>query len=215
MALPPTIPTSFVPHSAGASARRFRSDFSDAFGFLVYLILFIALALSAGVFFYGRILAVSKASKDTQLASAQAAIDPATVENFVRLRNRLISGETLLQQHVAFSTFFSSLEKILLTTVRFTALDLTISDLGVAKATGSGTAKSFNALAAASNAFAADGHIKDAIFSNISVNRDASVSFSFSATLDPKIISFLPVPVTVAAPISTSTSATASTTPSP
>ena len=37
---------------------------------------------------------------------------------------------------------------------------------------GAGVARSFNALAAASAAFAADGRIKDAIFSNININRD-------------------------------------------
>lgn len=53
-------------------------------------------------------------------------------------------------------------------------------------------ARSFNALAAASNAFATDGRIKDAIFSNISVNKDSTVSFSLSAMLDPKLIIFEP-----------------------
>ena len=57
---------------------------------------------------------------------------------------------------------------------------------------GTGVAKSFNALAAASAAFAADGRIKDAIFSNININRDSSVSFALAATLDPKIIAFSP-----------------------
>jgi hypothetical protein len=203
MALPPTIPTSFVPHSAAASARRSRADFSGAFGFLAYVVLGIAVALAFGVFFYGRILAVSKAAKDTELASAQAAINPTAVESFVRLSARLTSGETLLGKHIAFSTFFASLEKILLTTVRFTSLNLSMGDTGVSKIAGAGVAKNFNALAAASNAFATDGRIKDAIFSGIGIGGGGSVSFTLSATLDPKIVTFSPV--TVARPESTST----------
>lgn len=190
MALPPTIPTSFVPHATSTPARRFRTDLVGAFGFFAYAILGIAFVLALGVFFYGRLLASNKAAKDAELAAAQANIDPATVENFVRLRNRLTSSSSLLAKHASFSGFFSSLEKLLPASVRFTSLHLSQSEAGMPKMEGVGIAKSFNALAAASNAFATDGRIKDAIFSNISVNRDGSVSFVLSAMLDPKIIAF-------------------------
>ncbi len=211
MALPPTIPTSFVPHSA-ASERRFRADFSGAFDFFAYAVLVAVFALAAAVFFYGRILDSSKAAKDAELASAQQSIDPATAENFVRLRNRLASSGVLLEKHISFSSFFSSLEKILLTTVRFTSLRLSISDTGAAKMEGLGVAKSFNALAAASSALSKDGHIKDAIFSNIRVNKDGSVSFALSAALDQKIVAFSPPPAaaplpSVAEPSSATTTA--------
>ena len=169
-------------------------------------------ALAAAVFFYGRILDSSKAAKDAELASAQQSIDPATAENFVRLRNRLASSGVLLEKHISFSSFFSSLEKILLTTVRFTSLRLSISDTGAAKMEGLGVAKSFNALAAASSALSKDGHIKDAIFSNIRVNKDGSVSFALSAALDQKIVAFSPPPAaaplpSVAEPSSATTTA--------
>jgi len=190
MALPPTIPTSFVPHAASSSARRFRTDFTGAYGFFAYAIFAIVFALALGVFFYGRILASSKAAKDAALASAQANIDPATVENFVRLHNRLNSGGSLLAGHTAFSGLFSALESLLPVSVRFTSLHLSRSDTGVSKIEGAGVARNFNALAAASNAFSVDERIKDAIFSNISVNDDGSVSFALSATLDPKLIAF-------------------------
>lgn len=191
MALPPTIPTSFVPH-LNAAPRKFSSDFTGAFGFFAYAILGIVFLMALGVFFYGRILSADKASKDRELISAESKIDSKTVESFVRLRNRLVSGKSLLEGHVTFSGFFSSLEKVLPATVRFTALHLSIGQGGTSKIEGKGAAKSFNALAAASTAFAEDGRIKDAIFSNINVNKDGSVSFSLSATLDKEIIVFLP-----------------------
>lgn len=201
MALPPTIPTSFIPHAASAPARKFRGDLTGAFGFFSYGVLVLVFVLALGIFFYGRLLDSSKVSKDAELASAQAAIDPVTVENFVRLRNRLSSSKTLLDGHAAFSGFFSTLEKILPANTRFTTLHLSRSDVGPTKIEGAGVAKSFNALAAASNAFATDGRIKDAIFANISVNKDSTVSFSLSAVLDPKLITFDPTDIsTVVAP---------------
>lgn len=192
MDIPPTIPTSFVPQSASAAARRFRSDFTGAFGFFAYGVLGVVFVLAVGVFFYGRILAATQAGKDAALTKAEAAIDPATVKGFVQLRNRLNSSATLLANHVAFSGFFTLLETLLPSTVRFTSLHLSVTEKKITNLEGSGTAKSFNALAAASVAFATDGRIKDAIFSNIVVNKDNSVSFSFSATLDPALVAFSP-----------------------
>lgn len=190
--MPPTIPTSFVPHAASYPARRFRSEITDVFGYFAYGVLAIVFLLAIGVFSYGRILSSSKAAKDAELKSARAAIVPATIENFVRLRDRLDSSTTLIGGHYAFSGFFSAIEKLLPSTVRFTTLHLSFADAGAAKMEGAGVAKSFNALAAASNAFASDGRIKDAIFSNISVNKDSSVSFAISAMLDPDLLTFVP-----------------------
>lgn len=204
--LPPTIPTSFVPHTSSAKARPSRTDFVGAFGFITYLLLGITFILAVGVFVYDRALANTQAAKDTALANAVDRIDLATVEGFVRLHDRLTWGETLLNEHVAFSTFFSSLEKIIPTSVRFSSMHLSFGDSKAPKFDGSGTAKNFNALAAASIAFARDGRIKSAIFSDININKDSSVTFALSATLDPKIIAFSPsTPAAVAAPVASTT----------
>jgi len=206
MALPPNIPTSFVPHSASTAPRRYRFDLTNAFNFVSYIVFCIVLALALGVFFYGRILSARQSSKDAELAQAEAAIDPATAEGFVRLRDRLASGATLLANHTAFSGFFTSLGTLMPTTVRFTSLHLSFDNKGAVKLDGAGVAKSFNALAAASAAFARGGRMKDAIFSNIIVNAsNNSVSFILSATLDPKLIAFSPSIVSASKATATST----------
>lgn len=192
MALPPTIPTSFVPHAAGAAPQKFRSDFGGAFGFFAYGVLGIVFLLALGVFSYDRLLVADRAAKDTALAKAVDSIDQPTVESFVRLRNRLNQSETLLKKHVAFSNFFGVLETLLPGSVRFSTLHIALDSTGVAKIDAAGTAKSFNALASASTAFAADGRIKDAIFSKISINKDNSVNFGLTASLDPKLMAFSP-----------------------
>jgi len=192
MALPSNIPTSFVPHSAVAP-RRFRADLTSAFDFLAYGVLGVVFILALGVFFYGRLLSSSQATKDAALAEAVEGIDQETIEDFVRLSNRLTSGKVLLANHVALSGFFDLFETLVPTTVRFASLHLSIDDMGMVNLEGSGAAKSFNALAAASTAFARDGRVKDAIFSNIVVNpKDSSVSFALSASLDPRLIAFSP-----------------------
>lgn len=193
MAIPPNIPTSFVPHSTSATQRRFHADFTSTLSFLAYIILCVVFALALSVFLYGRILSASQSAKESKLAQAESAINSVTVESFLRLRDRLASGEALLNGHTAFSGFFTSFGTLLPTTVRFTSLHLSLDGNGTVKFEGSGVAKNFNALAATSMAFAKDGRVKDAIFSNIVVNtKDSSVSFALVATLDSKLVAFSP-----------------------
>ncbi len=191
MALPPTIPTSFVPHSS-STGRHFRSDYSGAFGFFAYAVLGVVLVLSIGLLLYGRILATEKASQEAKIATALQSIDPQTIEGFVRLRDRLVSSQSLLGKHVAFTSFFSTLAKIMPAPVRFTSLNLSFDGAGIPTLEASGVAKNFNALAATSEAFAKDGRVKDAIFSHLNVNKDNSVSFVLAATLDSQLITFSP-----------------------
>ncbi|MDP2651731.1 MAG: hypothetical protein Q8O94_01185, partial [bacterium] len=128
--LPPTIPTSFVPHSASAPSRRSSADFVSLFSFLSYFVFGVAFVLAIGVFFYGRILSSSLDAKNAELAQAEAAINSTTVEGFVRLRDRLNAGGILLANHPAFSGFFTALGTLLPTTVRFTSLNLSVDNKG-------------------------------------------------------------------------------------
>ncbi len=190
--LPPSIPTSFVPHPLGGAPRRPGSDLTGVFGAVIYIILGIVIALAAGVFFYGRILTSTETDKRAKLAQIEGAVDSTTIENFVRLHDRLASGQGLLSKHGAFSNFFADIEKIIPSTVRFSTLHVSLNEKGGgAKLEGTGVARNFNALAAVSSALAADGRIRDAIFSGISVNQmNNSVGFSLIATIDPKLIEF-------------------------
>ena len=198
MALPPTIPTSFVPRPSSAAVRR-RSDLTGAFAFLGYGVLAIVIALSIGAFIYSQILSTERTSKDQELQKQIAAIDPATVSKFVHLRDRLAQGLVLLNQHIATTGFWNDLIGIMPSTVQFTALHILRDQTGTVTVQGTGVAKSFNALAATSDAFAKDGRIKDAIFSSIRVNSGA-VSFSLTATIDPTLVSFSPAAQGVSQP---------------
>lgn len=212
MALPPTIPTSFVPHPGGASQQRYRMDMGGAFGFFAFGLLGLSLLLAVGVFLYGQVLSAQKAADDKALAKAEAAIDPATVAQFVQLRDRLSSSATLLNTHLAYSNFFTLLGTVLPSTVRITSLHLSTDDTNVTTIDGTGLAKSFNALAATSDALAKDGHIKDAIFSGITINKSGSVSFTITATVDPKLVAYAPQVALTPAAVATTTPATATTT---
>lgn len=173
-------------------AQQTRFEFVGGYGLFAYGALGLIFVLALGTFAYDRVLAGMQSSREEALLKAEKAIDLATVEGFVQLRNRLNSGTTLLGNHVALSGFFGLLEKLLPTTVRLTSLHLAFDANRKVKLDGAGVARSFNALAAVSTTFANDGRIKEAIFSNLVVNKDSSVSFILSATLDPKVVAFTP-----------------------
>lgn len=194
MALPPSIPTSFVPHPASTVARR-RGDLTGAFAFFGYGALALIVGLAIAAFIYSSILSAKQASKDKELADAVAAIDPSIVSGFVHLRDRLSSGQALLDKHVALSNFNRVFASLMPTGSRLSALHIAVTDAGSITAEATGAAKSFNTLAASSKSFASDGRIKDAIFSGIKVE-DSLVSFTLSATIDPSLTAFDPTVAT-------------------
>jgi hypothetical protein len=209
MALPPTIPTSFVPHPSSASQKRFKVDFVGAFGLLSMVIFVLMIVLAVVVFLYKGALTVAKENKTAELIEKQKSIDPAVAQSFVRLSNRLTSGQMLLDNHIAFSGFYSTLGDILPNTVRFSSLHVAATEGKKMTLDGAGVAKNFNALAAASSEFAKNGGIKDAIFSKVLVNKDNSVSFSLTATIDPELVEFRAADLAAApAPAAATTSAT-------
>lgn len=196
---PTTIPTSFVPKQPVRAGSPYAKGGSNVFLFISFIVLGVVLLGTVGVFAYEQFLMSTRDSKAQAVSNAQNAINNATVEEFIQTRNRFIAADTLLDQHVAASSFFTLLESITLQTVRFNSLSFTLTDDRAAEITMDGTARTFNALAAQSSAFASENRIKRAIFSNISVAPNNIVTFSLSADLDPSLILFT-APETAALP---------------
>lgn len=179
------------------------------------VIAIISVVLAGGAFAYELYLKNARDQKSAALTEAQKSVDLDTVEEFIRLKNRLSTVETLLNQHVGLSEFFDTLEARTLQTVRFSGLTVTVEDDRSAEITMEGVARSFNALAAQSSAIAAEKRIKRAIFSDITVNKNGTVGFMLAATLDPRLITsgevlpgILDMPATL--PASTAPAATTS-----
>ncbi len=226
MALPPTIPTSFVPKQPVATSSRKQQSGTNIFFIVGGVIAIISVALAAGVFGYEMYLKNTRDQKSANLTQAQKEVNLDTVEGFIRLKSRLNTVQSLLDQHVLLSQFFDTLESRTLQTVRFSGLSLSVEDDRSAEIKMEGVARSFNALAAQSSMIAAEKRIKRAIFSDISVNKNGTVSFSLTATIDPRLITSgdvfpgisdtpttLPVPTTPPTAATTSAATTSPVTP--
>ncbi len=170
-----------------------------------------AVVMAGGIFAYDKYLGTVREKKASELKAAEDSISRTTVEEFIRLRNRFSSAETLLDQHVALSQFFTTLEGITVQNVNFDSLTVNVVNDRTATIHMTGSAKSFNALAAESSAFAAEKRIRRAIFSGISATDKGTVKFSLQAELDPRLVISTGVPATAAAvvtqPVATTTTA--------
>ncbi|MDB5190214.1 MAG: putative pilN [Parcubacteria group bacterium] len=189
MALSPGIPTSFVPRQpVQPSAKHPMRGSNNIFLIVSVVILGIVVLMAVGVFAYDKYLTNSLQTKADQLATAQKRVDQNTIEEFVRLRDRLNTGTDLLTNHIVLSQFLDTLESLTLQNVRFNSMKLAVAGDHTAKIDILGTAKTFNALAAQSNAFAGEKLIKRAIFANITLSQSKLVTFRLTADIDPRLV---------------------------
>ncbi len=188
VALPPTIPTSFVPKQPVApQTRRPRPQA----GVLYYAALFILAVMVVGAgltFAYSLYLNNVRDSRQARLHTAEQGINNDTVTSFIQLRNRIQTANVILNQRIRVSQFFDVLETLTLQNVRFKTLTFSVGNDRSAKITMSGSARSFNALAVESSAFAHNENFKRAIFSGIAADKSGVVSFTLNAELAPKLL---------------------------
>ncbi len=171
---------------------RFTQSGGNTFLILSLIILGISILASGAVFGYERYLMSVRETKSAEVQKAQESIDIATVEEFIHTRDRFTAAKGVLDNHVSASNFFDLLESLTLQNVRFNSLSFTVTEDRSAKIQMNGTARTFNALAAQSSAFAGEKRIKRAIFSDIRINDNKSVSFSLEADLDSKLLTLVP-----------------------
>ncbi len=156
---------------------------------LSFGILFVTAAAAGGVLAYKLYLEGIAKQKANQIAIAEQRVDQATVAEFIRLRDRFSSAKTIINQHVGLSQFFDTLETLTLQGVKYSRLQIYVKDDRRADVVLTGTARTFNTLAAQSASFATDKRIKRAIFSGIGNDETANnIRFEMRAELDPALV---------------------------
>jgi hypothetical protein len=210
VALSPGIPTSFVPKQPVQAPKRKVSAGNNIFLFVSLGVAFAAVVAAGAVFAFDRYQIYVEGTKDAQLKAVQTSVNAKTVEDFIRLKNRFVSANSLLDNHLVLSSFFDELEGVTLQNVQFTDLTLTVAGDGTAKIQMNGVAKNFNALAVESNTVAADKKIKRAIFSGIGFDSStpgtaSRIKFQLSADLDKSLIVASAGAASAVAPAATAT----------
>lgn len=187
----PKTHTSFIPKkSLTAPVRKARGSSIGVF-FLFTLVIFIgAIALAVGVFLYQQFIIKSIEQKSASLARASAAFEPSIIQEISRLDIRINSAKEILSDHKAISSFFGLLEALTLESVRFENLEYRTDEGGKTNISMRGRARNFSSVALQSDIFGQNKFIQEPIFSDLNLDKKGGVVFSFSAFIDPRLISY-------------------------
>jgi hypothetical protein len=191
----PKFRTSFIPKKALATATGVKKKGSGGpLGIVILLTLVIALGtvvLSVGVFLYQQILEVNITRKTETLERARSAFEPALIKELVRIDTRTNAAASILNEHIAPSVLFESLENLTLKSVQFEDFNLThVSDERVSISM-KGIANDFRGIALQANVFGDSRLIRDPIFSNLNLNQAGKAVFDFSAFIDISFINYV------------------------
>jgi hypothetical protein len=207
--MPASFQTSFIPKkSLIAETTKAKKSGINLVAIIAAIIFIIALLLSGAAFLYNAYLSQSIATNEAKLAKAKEGYEPATIEELRHLNGRIEASKELIKNHIALSPLFESLERDTLASVRFVRFDYGYSSDGKIKLTMDGAARSFGAIALQSDQFGKSRYLKSPIFSNLNLDRDGNVTFSFSALVDPALISYERLKLEASAGTDTSVPAT-------
>jgi hypothetical protein len=189
----PKFQSSFIPKgplaTSGQMAGIQQTKKHGLFGFIASGIFVISIVLAIGVFGYKLYLRSSITKMGSDLTAAKAKLDPDTIDQISRLNARLIATQTLLDNHVVLSPFFAFLEASTVKGVRFTNFEYTTNEKGIT-VTMKGQASGYATVALQSDIFGKTKYFKDPTFSNLDLDAKGNVIFSFTAVVDPALVSY-------------------------
>jgi len=191
----PKIQTSFIPKKPTTFDTRPRS--SIGLFLLVSIIIFlIALGVTVFVYLEKQMLITNIGSEKEIIKKNIESFEPTTIENIVELNSRINTTNQLLKNHVVISPIFNFLEGRTLKDVRFKNFNFSQSSANASGGSGvqismSGQSKDWESLASQADEFGkADWKkiIQEPKVSSFSLNSDGSVSFLFTAFINPEFL---------------------------
>lgn len=183
--------TSFIPKKAIVAGPAQRRGGGVGIVFFVALLIFLAsVALAGGSFAYTQYLTRSIDSKSDQLARARAAFEPATIQDLLRLEDRLRYSKQILDAHVAPSGIFTLLAQHTLSTVSLNTFEYSRTPDGENLINLGGVTNTYSDIALQSDEIGKARALKDAIFSGFAVQDSGKVSFEVAATIDQGFLSY-------------------------
>ncbi len=183
--------TSFIPKTtldpiANNTAHRPLGFFS----FITSIIFFITVLVAGGAFGWHKYLDSSKLKIQSDLDRNIKSFEPQTLDEYVRLNNRIDSAKTLLAKHVAVSYIFDFLQEQTIQSVKFSDFKYDIGTDGSALLSMNGEAKSYNAVAYQAEVFGKERALKTPLFSNLDLDTFGNVIFNFTTKVDPGFITY-------------------------
>ena len=213
----PKFQSSFIPKgpitsvAASASIPRVKKE-KNLLSFLALIIFIVSVFAAVGVFGYKFYLDYRIDKMGVDLEQARTALQPEIIRELTRIDNRIISVKDLISKHYILTPLFEFLEVSTPKVVRFNDFSYTMTEQGL-ELQMKGEARGYAALAQQADIFQKSQHFINSTFSNINLNEKGDVNFSFTATIEPKLASYMkkiesvissqPVPVATSTATST------------
>jgi len=167
-----------------------RRKFSRSLLGIIAILVFITAIISfVGVFAYKSVVSSGINSKIEVINRAEKSFEPAVILELRKLDIRLAAAGELLDNHIAISDFFTSLEESTLPDVSFSNFGLTFKD-GVPTVRMGGEARGYLAIAQQSDIFEANQYIENPLFSDFSLTETGDVSFNLVFTINEALLAF-------------------------
>lgn len=191
----PKFQSSFIPKgpvssgpqaSSFSSAPRKQRDFLTVIASFVFALSIIAALGSVG---YKYFLKYRISQMGQELVDARAALQTETVDELIDASDRIVSTRELLKNHKVLSPLFDFLEQATPKTVRYTEFNYANTNKGL-ELRLKGEAKSYGALAAASDIFNRSQNFSNPVFSDLTLDSKGNVTFSVTATVNPTFVSY-------------------------
>lgn len=188
----PKFQTSFIPKKpigspVGSGMNIIHS--TNVFSVVATVVFIVTLLTSGGLFFYKYTLNNQIQVADQNILTARAAFEPEIIKQLVDVNARIISAKKLLENHVVVSKLLGLMEDLVLKKMRFTEFNYANTDNNPTL-TVIGEVQTYNALAEQQDVFLKSGSIKAPVFSNFNLGDNGYITFNFSATVDPTLISY-------------------------
>jgi len=184
--------TSFIPKKPIVENRSGGSGIS-LFLLLSIIIFIVSIFLALGIWVWRESLVKQIEKSKLSLSAAKEKYEETTINSLIRLNDRIEESNSLLSRHLAVSPVFTLLEKNILRNVRLNDLKFVYNSNNKIKIELSGIASSYDVLSKQSDAFGSANlreFISEPVISNFSPTETGGVSFNFSATVDPKLVSY-------------------------
>jgi len=184
--------TSFIPKKPVIQ------DTSEGSGISLFLLLAIIIfivttALAGGVWLWQKSLVAQTEKEKAELVAAKASYEEDTINSLIRLNDRIEESKVLLSNHIAISPVFLMLEKNILRNIRLKNMKFSYAGSDKIKLDLSGTASNYDALSKQSDAFGSETlrkFISQPVVSDFNPTVDGSISFNFTALVDPGLVSY-------------------------
>lgn len=189
--------TSFIPKQP-VTESPIRTTGGNFFFLITFVIFMVSIALFGAAYLYNQLIDNNIAKGEADLRLNENAFDATTIQELTRLNDRINAAQFLLKQHIAFSSFFGVLERATLRNVSFKNFSyaygggdkISITMQGTA---GRATGSSYETVALQAKAFTNPtlrNVFRSPLLTDVGLDAQGNSSFSFSASLDPLLISF-------------------------